>query len=178
MAVKRQDILSLLITFSVGLFAGGYLYITGFVPQFSQMLGTTQDSYETFTITSEVYGRCRLDGVCGSFQLLADRSYRYRTFARSRAEQEVLEGALSRSSMRALRRAASSAALEAQSARVLPDASCASSGNEGNDYRFWITVAGTEYLLDTCGTAMDRQSALWRELMDLWQYFYDQQSAQ
>ena len=57
--MKRQDILSILITFTVGLLAGGYLYLTGFAPTVATLEVPSAEKLNELVIESEVYGGCR-----------------------------------------------------------------------------------------------------------------------
>ena len=47
---KSHEFISLLITFGVGVVAGGYLYLTGFAPQFEELSGQTEAVYDDLVI--------------------------------------------------------------------------------------------------------------------------------
>lgn len=164
--MKHQDILSILITFTVGFVAGGYLYLTGFAPTVAKLEVPSAETFNEFEVVSEVYGGCR--GACPSFQVLGDGSYRY-LYSTSISEEQIIQtGNIPFDIKRNLQRALESESLNAQSRKTTP-ALC-ESFSDGFDVRYRITIAGEEYALDTCGTAVNTQSSLWQSLEAVWSY--------
>ncbi len=164
--MKRQDILSILITFLVGLIAGGYLYLTGFAPTVAKLEVPSAETFQSFEVVSEVYGGCR--SACPSFQVLGDGSYRY-LYSTSFDDEQILQtGTLPFDMRRNLQRTLEAEVLRVQSRKTTP-ALC-ESFSDGFDVRYQITIAGEEYSLDTCGTAVSTESALWQSLEAVWTY--------
>jgi len=165
--MTRQDGMSLLITFVIGLVAGGYFYVTGF--SFKTFGITTQDTYEDFAIVGESYGNCDSEGGCSSFQLLADGSFRLLHNSQDVGNELVKEGNITRSLRKELERNLTIPVLEEQSEKVRAS-NCASDA-QAVDYSFNVTLDGKDYLLDTCKTAVIYESKAWTSLAKLWNYF-------
>lgn len=161
--------MSLAITFAVGIFVGAYLYVAGFAQSFTFSLVPSAAEYEAFTITGERYGGCERGGRCAAFQVRRDGSYRYAPGSTERADVSLSIGQLPSEMRRELERALVPDALAAASVEV-PATDCAAF-RDGTDTRYDISVDGTRYRLDTCGTAFDPNSALGRTLANLWNYF-------
>jgi len=164
--MKRQDIVTLAFTFFTGFCLGVYIFFTGF-------MGITEDVVpdvgETVAleIIGEAYGGCQT--VCPTFIVRADGSFRYLFTPGFDEEQVVREGSLPFSLQVELAEAMTRPALTAQSEELQP-AFC-NSYNEGVDVRYRITRAGEQYLLDTCGTRVATETALWQALVKIWNYF-------
>lgn len=165
--MKRQDIITLLFTFVVGFFFGMYLYTTGFMQDYDAPDVQSQQAVNDFALTAEVYGGCR--DTCPSFQILADGTYRYMFTPTAGAEQIIRDGSLPRALRRDISEAFTAKALTTQAVKTQP-AVC-NSFTDGIDVRYRVTLAGNEYLLDTCGTAVDTNSAIWNTLVKTWNYF-------
>jgi hypothetical protein len=165
--MNRQDGLSILITFVIGVVVGGYFYLTGFsLKTFST---TTQDTYKDFAIVGESYGDCGSVNGCASFQLLGDRSYRVLHNSQDIGNELIREGDISNSLRKELQKNLVVSVLEQQSEET--SASNCASGNDGIDYSFRVTLDGENYLLDTCKTAVEYDSKAWLSLAKLWNYF-------
>ncbi|HEY0964717.1 MAG TPA: hypothetical protein VGE31_02895 [Candidatus Paceibacterota bacterium] len=168
--MKRQDILSVLITFSIGFLAGGFLYLIHFsklTTPFSEQI-ETQESLEEFVIISEAYGGCR--SVCPSFRLTEDGEYRLQYYSEIDGERQFKEGRLSVSTMREVREALQDVdALEEQSEEVSPTA--CNSYSDGIDVRYNITLDGAVYNLDSCRTTVDGDGEIWSSLAKIGDYF-------
>jgi hypothetical protein len=164
--MKKQDILSILMTFFVGVIAGAYLFIVGFAPTVASIEVPTQESVESLVIESEVYGGCRAS--CPSFQVLGDGSYRY-LYSVAYDEPQVIEsGTIPFAMRRDLRRNLTPAALQAQSQPI--DPAVCSSYSDGIDVQYTVTLDGEEFVLDTCGTQVDTNSPLWLNIKKIWDY--------
>jgi len=164
--MKKQDLLSILVTFFVGVFAGAYLFLVGFAPTMATLDVPSLEQVESFVIESDVYGGCR--DACPSFQVLGDGSYRY-LYSVSYDEPQVIQSGTIPSAMRRdLRRNLTPEALQAQSQSITP-AVC-SSFSDGIDVRYTVTLDGEEYVLDTCGTRVDTNSPLWLSIKKIWDY--------
>ena len=164
--MKKQDLLSILITFVAGMLGGVYLYLTGFAPLESKVSLPDAVALAQFTMVSDVYGGCR--DTCPSFQLVNDGTYRYLYTPEAGAEKIVRQGTLPITLQRRLKDALSPETLEIQSRAIQP-AIC-NSYTDGIDVLYDITLAGEQYVLDSCGTAVDTNSELWQVFRDIWDY--------
>ncbi len=165
--MSGQEITSILFTAVVGFIFGVYLFFSGFLPVLVTNDVQTQEKVNSFSIVSEVYGGCRSE--CPSFQSASDGSYRYQYTPAIDEDQVIRDGSIPRSLKRELSGAVSVAVLEAQSQEIQP--SICSSYTDGIDVVYRITYDGTEYEIDTCGTAIDTSSRLWNALVKTWNYF-------
>ena len=165
--MERKDILSLLITFVVGIISGAFLYTTHFSKIISPDRVATQADTEEFTIIGEAYGSCT--DVCPAFQLLKDGSYRYQYVVEVGQPKTIKEGTLPIDIQNAVKKHLIQAALVKQSQPIEPT-DC-NSYQSGIDVRYKITLKGAEYELDSCGTNVDGNGPLWESLTDVWTYF-------
>ena len=166
--MKKQDALSIIITFLVGVVAGVYMYLGNAAGWLAEL--ATPDATEVataFVIVGDVYGGCRT--ACPSFQVSHDGSYRYLYTPAAGAEQVLREGTLPRQLQRQLTDSLTPAALAAQSQAIQP-AVC-NSYTDGIDVVYDISYAGEQYTLDSCGTAVVAESVLWVTLGDIWTHF-------
>ncbi len=169
--MQKQELLSIFITFIVGFFAGGYLYLN----VFTQMIQPDSDietieELEEFSITSQAYGGCRSD--CPAFRVEADGSYRYQ-YVPSVGEQPLLRsGTLPLGLQRQLDRALEQKELRTQAQSVTP-ANC-NSMKDGIDIEYRVEITGELFVLDSCRTAIDSQSDSWEALSAIWTYFNEQ----
>lgn len=165
--LKKNDTLSILITFVVGFVAGGYLYIA----HFSKLLGAidipTESASENFTLVGEAYGSC--DDVCPAFQLLNNGSYRYQYTPVRGEPKQILEGTLPLDIQRAVKKSLTERTLVEQSQKITPKDCNSYQGNI--DVRYTVTLDGTTYVIDSCGTAVDGTSDAWETLSGIWSYF-------
>lgn len=167
MLMKRQDTLSILITFTVGFIAGGYLYVTHFSKILNPDSVETAESASEFTIIGEAYGSC--NSVCPSFQVVKDGSYRYQFTAEAGQEKSIKSGTLPLDVQRTVKKVLVEENLVEQSQPVTPT-DC-NSRNNAIDVRYKISLEGAEYTLDSCGTAVDGEGELWNGLAKIWSYF-------
>jgi hypothetical protein len=165
--MKRQDMLSILITFVVGFFGGGYLYLTHFSKLVAPDDVQTQEEVSEFQVVSEAYGRC--GDVCPSFQIMNDGSYRYQYTPAEGSDKQFKTGTIPLNIVRDIKKSLDSDELVAQSQPTEP-ADCNSYNGE-IDIRYTITYDGAEYTLDSCGTAVNGNGALWNNLAKTWNYF-------
>ncbi len=156
-------------TFVMGLFAGGYLYLVGFstLIKFDAVPEVQEMSVVEMEIVSEVYGGCRNN--CPLFRLDNKGSYRYLYTPEAGAAQIVREGSLPLSLQRELRSALSISQLTNQSKLITPIA--CNSYVDGIDVKYEITIDGKEFVLNSCGTAVEGGGALWSALAKIWNYF-------
>ena len=163
--MEREDLTSILLTFAMGVIAGGYLYLSQ-VASLERML-TTPDitASESFVVVGESYGSCGRD--CPQFRIAPDASYRYFYTDPVSEERSLLEDKLPNSLARPLRKYGTEKELEAQS--VASEACTAS--ETGVRVRYRITLNGETYELDSCGTDVDYDSQLWQSLAALWEHF-------
>lgn len=165
--VKKQDLLSILITFTVGFFVGGYLYVSNVAGLVARVSTPEAADVSTLVIVADAYGGCR--SACPSFQVTADGSYRYMYVPAARAEKIIRQGTLPRAVREQIAAAMTPQALAKQSQPIEP-AYCASY-TDGIDIVYEIELAGRRYTLDSCGTAVEADSALWQALGGIWTYF-------
>ena len=165
--MRRQDILSILVTFIVGFFGGGFLYVTHFARLVNPDSVATQAEAAEFSIVGEAYGGCR--DVCPSFQVLKDGSYRYQFFSDVDREKQLRQGTLPFDVQQAVKRSLDTETLVDQSQTIEP-ANC-NSYTDGIDVKYQVTFEGAEYTLDSCGTAVDGEGEAWNSLAKIWNYF-------
>ena len=167
--MKAQDIISILITFAIGMVAGGYLYVTGFASYLSWFQGDDSDQYAGLVIQSESYGECEMTAGCMEFQVLSNGQYRALFDTDVGGKSNVVkEGRLPRPLFRTLLTELNVEALEA-AAKTLPVLEC-KYGMSGTNFRFAITRDTVTYRLDTCSTDIDYDGALWLSLKNLWNH--------
>lgn len=166
--LKKQDLVSLIITFAIGMVAGGYLYLTGFAPQFESLSGQTEAVYDDLIIVGEEYGGDRT-GSAPSFQVLNDGTFRYLESASASEEIVSKEGVLPTTLLKAVKKRLLTSVLE-KAQESTSAASCASYV-DGLDYQYTITLQNVVYELDSCGTEFTTESTLGVSLEALWNYF-------
>jgi len=77
--MKGKDYFVFFLTFITGIFAGAYLYITSFVPDYQQD-NISEISEVDFLLQGQERGDCGdIYGLCASFELQQDRTYKYMT---------------------------------------------------------------------------------------------------
>ena len=166
--MAHQDKLSILITFIVGLLAGGYLYLTGFATTFKLPEVTTDDVYTEFVIVGESYGACQQSGDCLSFQLLENGKYRA-LYGDKNGGTITHEASIPFSLRRELKSTLTPTQLTLES-KLAPNVVCRF-GDEGINYRFRISRDEVSYVLDTCLTDIDYNGLPWQTLVKLWDHF-------
>jgi hypothetical protein len=167
--MKKQELLSMLITFVVGFLAGAFLYLNVFPTMIqSDSVGTLEEQ-AAFEIRSQAYGGCRSD--CPAFRIAADGTYRYQYSEEVGAEPVLLSGTLPRPLQRDIRREITPQAIAIQTSEAV--AVDCPSVRDGIDIRYDITIGGAIYRLDSCRTAVDFDSDAWLVLNDIWTYFND-----
>ncbi len=165
--MEKQDLLTILITFVVGVFAGGYLYLTIFATYVDKIEVPDVEKASEFSIIGDTYGGCR--NQCASFQVLSDASFKYLYTPTTGGEQQILEGTLSRTLQNRVDHALVVSELQRQSVEVVKT-DCKSHA-DGIDVVYEITLKGEKYVIDSCGTAADGDSELWKVLAEIWQSF-------
>jgi len=167
--MERHYTLAFLTTFLMGLAIGVYVYFAGYAPVATEVVEVTQEFTESLEVVGEAYGACTSSGLCPSFQVADDGDYRY--FYRPAGSDELIlrEGSLSRAMQADLRRSVSVNELQVASRPTNP-VFCNSYEN-GIDVRYRVTVGETDYNLDSCGTDVNPDGALWVSLSNIWNYF-------
>jgi hypothetical protein len=165
--MKKQDFISVLVTFLFGLFAGAYLYLTGFAPMANELADIEISPTTRYAVVSEVYGGCR--ETCPSFQVLSNGTYRYLYTPRAGAEQVVRQGTLPLPIQNKLKASLDVNAILPQTKEVTP--LVCNSYTDGIDIEYFITIGEVEYILDSCGTAVDPDGEVWLVLDGIWEYF-------
>jgi hypothetical protein len=164
--LSKDDLISIIVTFVVGFLVGGYLYVGQFAKTYGPDAVATEEASREFSITGEAYGSC--GDVCPAFQLLKDGTYRYRYSPEINTPAVVREGTLPLDIQRSVKRALDKNALESESETV--DAVVCNSSSNGVDIRYKISYEGVEYLIDSCGTAINETGDLWSSLNKIWGY--------
>lgn len=165
--MRKSDIISILITFIVGLFAGSYLYLTGFAPIEAEVSTPNSEEISQFTIVGDAYGGCR--DACPSFQVVNDGSYRYLYTPAVGVDQVIRQGKLPYELHKKLRKELTESELINQSKIIKP--STCSSYADGIDVVYEITLNSKTYTINSCGTAADGKSELWATLSQVWSYY-------
>lgn len=166
--MRGQDIISVLITFTAGVLAGGFLYLTGgAATEDSKIAVPVAEKLSEFTIVGDVYGGCR--DACPSFQVLNDGSYRYYRTPAAGAEKVLRQGTIPINLQRELKAVVTVPILEKQSKKIEP-AVC-NSFADGIDVKYKITLDNIDYVVDSCGTTVDDKGQLWTTLGSIWDYF-------
>lgn len=171
--MKKQDITTILFTFFCGAMAGAYLFLVGFKPQVVQVtaeLTPPPDPAKVITIEGQQYGGCERSGRCASFRIKDNGEYSYLATSVPTATGPY-GGALARRDWQQIRSRLSERVLSASAQSVEPEV-CGSQ-YDLVDYQYEILYQGTSYRLDTCGTALDRESELGVTLDWLWQFMAD-----
>jgi hypothetical protein len=162
--ISRQDKISIILTFFMGVFAGGYLYLTGFATTFEPPEASEADIYTQFVITAESYGGCENDDTCLSFQVLENGSFR--AIYDGIGDGTPKDGRIPSSLRGDL--------YDTLTAGVLVPASKTVTKNkcqyEGTNYLFEITRDEVVYVIDTCTSAISYDSDEWKVLAKLWNY--------
>jgi len=165
--LSKQDLMSILLTLGMGFIAGVYLYIVGFGAFMAQLAVPDQGAASEFVIIADMYGGCH--GDCPSFQVRSDGEYRYIYTPQVGQEPILRQGTLPLTLQRELRDVVTTRELRRQSVEVEPE-NC-NSFVDGVDVVYDITLGGEEYTVDSCGTAVEGESALWLGLNGIWEYF-------
>ncbi len=166
--MKNQDVISIIITFAIGVFAGGYLYLVGFATTFNLPEASTEAIYTKLVIVGESYGECEEDNRCLSFQVLEDGTYRALFDNLDGGEKLVREGTVSSSLMRELKSTLITSTLQAES-KILNTPNCYY-GSDSTNFRFKVTLDANEYPLDTCLSNINFEGKAWIVLSELWSY--------
>lgn len=169
--MKKQELLSILITFIVAFFLGGYLYLNVFTAMI-QPDGDieTVEELSAFSITSQAYGGCRSN--CPAFRVNADGTYRYQYVPSAGADALLRSGTLPLNLQRQLERALDTRDLRSQAQSVSPN-NCASQV-DGIDISYDIEIEGELFRLDSCRSSVDTRSDAWLALSAVWSYFTEQ----
>lgn len=167
--MKRQDILSICITFGMGIFFGFYVYLAGFAPVTERVSSAIEAVSGDLTITAEAYGGCERVGNCPTYNIASDGSYRHFYTPLGSDEPVVRAGVLPLALQQQLDRHVVRPALEAQSRAVEP-VFC-ESFVDGIDVLYTVTLDDIDFTLDSCGTDVVAESTLWQALSNIWTYF-------
>ncbi|MBY0310077.1 hypothetical protein K2Q16_02960 [Patescibacteria group bacterium] len=154
--MRRQDIVSILITFVVGVCVGSYLYLYGFSQQFSFFGELTKDT-DALVIVGGAYGGCERGGLCASFQLATDGTYASFPAAGDREARIKEEGEISAPLLRELRDTFTVDYLSALEQSITPE--MCETYTDGIEYRFRIAVGEEQFELDSCDTALANDAA-------------------
>lgn len=167
-----SDWFMVFLTFVTGLFIGAVVYATSFKPVYApEDIAVVNDQAEEFSVIGEQYGGFRQAGQSPSFRILGDGTYVYRS---ARMDGVLENGVLPQVLVKQLR-SNSRESLLAQYAEGQSDSECRSYV-DGIDYRYQFVVAGDQYIVDTCQTALGYESDLQQTLEEIWLYLRDPQN--
>lgn len=166
--MKRQHLLTILITFAMGIFIGFYVYLAGFAPAAERVSTVIDETTGGLVITGEAYGGCDRVGNCSTYNVAADGSYRHLYTPLGSDEQVVREGVLPLALQQQLDKYVVQSALEQQSRSIEP-VFC-ESFVDGIDVLYTVTLDDIDFTLDSCGTDVVAESALWQALSNVWTY--------
>ena len=154
-------------TFITGMFAGAYLYVTSFAPDYQQS-DVEEISEIDFKLQGQMSGGCQMSGVCPSFVLSQNRTYEYVPHYRlQEGEPDMVTGKMDTESFKALVEKVRGANME-----ILTKENSLNCDSyvDGIDYNYRLTHEGEVYELSTCGmnfknSELDKAfSPLWEQL--------------
>ena len=169
--MTKSDWLLFPFSFLIGILAGGFLYLTVFVPEFmenqdlDELLEDVGDGPE---VTGRVYGSCSMLDECWSFRLSSNGEYEY--FQTQTNESEPGTGHLSYKLRRELSETIAGVDLTQLSEPV--DKNCSHLA-DGLDYTFYITHQDVRYLLDTCDSQLTANHELTQLFLEIYQHMLD-----
>ncbi len=146
-----------------------YVYFAGYAPAMTTISEKAADRSNSLVIVGEAYGGCSMTNFCPSFQVAADGTYRYFYLPQGADEQVLREGELPSVLQKELRRVVTAAELQVASLPIEP-ALC-ESYRDGIDVKYRVTLGGSEYTIDSCGTDVNGEGAMWVTLSQIWRYF-------
>jgi hypothetical protein len=164
--MRRQDIVSIIVTFVVGLLTGGYLYLFGFSQQFS--LDELSESVATpdrdFTMTIEAYGGCDRSGRCPRYVVGSDGAVTGTVPATPEAGK--VTGQLDQQLWLELQDYFYPEQLDVLSEPMVSADDCASA-DDGVDYQVTVIRGSVTYRLDTCRSALAEDDVAYALLLDV-----------
>jgi hypothetical protein len=134
-----------------------YLYYTTFVPAYLTNPVVTDISTQLapdWEMGVRVYGGCEQTNSCPAFSLNSKGYYQYQP----EPTDVVVRGRVPAELVDAYDVVLTEATMVEQATRVM--APVCASDSSGLDYRLQVTLAGARYDLNTCGTALSRDSEL------------------
>ena len=164
--MKKNDLISILITASVGFLVGFYLYLTSFAGILNKVFMFDAEGVSKLTVVGDLYGGC--SSSCPSFQVTRDGSYHFIYPATKNSEKINKEGDLPFLLMVKLTNNLTVQELEKQSEELTVPI-CGSDA-ETNEVIYRITLDGRSYVLDSCETKVNKSSKLWNTLLETWKY--------
>lgn len=167
--MQGKDELTIVITFIIGFIGGFYFFLTGYAPYVEEVKETvfTQDqsTVESLIVIGKQYGGCDQAGLCSSFQVEYDGSYRYLPKSVLRGAVP-LQGVLPRTVFNEVRSATLQSKLRAASRPAAAD-NCISYV-DGVDFSYEIVRNGELFILDTCTTMLNQYPEILDALDSVW----------
>jgi len=151
-------------TFLMGVFAGGYVYVMYFAPEYASE-GPVAITEIDFRIQGQMTGGCQMGGGCASFVLHENYAYRYVPDDRS---SEFESGVLDSFTFKDIEESLADASFKDLQ---LVGGACASA-YDGTDYVYRVTYEGWEHTFNTCGTTFTN-SPLEKQLRIVWDKMRD-----
>lgn len=149
----------------MGMFAGGYLYLTVFAPTYESDIGTTEAiDANAIVINAQMYGGCDRTGSCASFRLIDDRSYTYLSYP----ESDVVKGKLPSDISEAIFDVVGTNTFFNDTQSISPE--FCDSYVDGVDYTYTVSLADEVYVLDSCTTAFSNNTAFQDAFLDVWKF--------
>lgn len=149
----------------MGMFAGAYLYVTVFAPEYQSDITTLEAiGSDAVVINAQIYGGCQRNDLCASFRLIDDRSYSYLPYPEAEIEQGTLPSEISKAIFTLI---ASSDFFD-DTLAVRRD--FCDSFVDGVDYLYEVTLDDEVYMLDTCTTSFRDDLVLQSALRTAWEF--------
>jgi hypothetical protein len=164
--MKRDEWMLLSLTFLTGLAIGMYVYIVAFKPTYApeNLSGVESEANEWSMVGKRRAEFHNSDYVYPSFRLLGDGSYLYLPSTTGDEAVEPVEGKISSSAMRQIRKHD-----ELIASYTMPDDINPCNGDiEGFEYEYRVTVDRTVYILDTCRTVLGHDSEYALAIRQVW----------
>jgi hypothetical protein len=164
--MKREDMISIMLTFIMGVIAGSFLYLTQFASIETKLSTPSQETALELNVVAEAYAGC--DPNCPSFQISQDGAYRYFRVLEEGEDPVLQEGVMPFAIMSEIKKRLTAKSLEEQSL-AKPLITCEQDSKEVQ-IRYVITLDNETYYLDSCSGKVDFSSHLWQSLNRVWIY--------
>jgi len=168
--MRGIDYVVLGFTFFIGLVSGGYFYVTSFAPEFAVQDSVEEVSEVSFRIQGQEIGGCQDEGVCQSFVLKDNKTYKYiQAHGLDEATPEAVNSGIARGLFTTIKEDL----LNADYVALEREDGCVAI-TDGSYYVYTIVVNGEEHELKTCNTEFGK-SEIAKTLGLLWIVESDQQ---
>lgn len=149
----KSDLFVLLLTFVTGLMAGAFVYFDSF-RELDEKIPDSVAETHTYEIVMTEYGGCERSNSCAILTLVDKGTYEL-TAVDATGRRGTKKGNVGDVWQKSITQSLDTAVLVPQ-AQFVSRAQCASQVDDV-DTHYVITYLGTEYVLDTCQTAVNKQ---------------------